>query len=178
MNTPEKSASNEVNGERVSLWLTRIPSYTAAAALFFLMVMTFADVVLRSAFNNPVESATELTRIMMAIAVFSSMPVVAARGGHIVVDLLDGFFTPFAGRIRDGLVNVGCGLLLMWPVQRVWVLAERARKFGDLTEYLSIPQFYMSYFILVLAVATGVVMIIRGLMILFGYRVATPTENG
>ena len=47
-------------------------SILASLALFFLMAMTFADVVLRSVFNDPIESATELTRLLMAIIVFSS----------------------------------------------------------------------------------------------------------
>ena len=178
MNSHSQNASREANGRRVGYWLTRLLSWVAATALFLLMAMTFSDVVLRSIFNDPIESATELTRILMAIVVFSSLPVVAARGGHIVVDLLDGFFTPFAGRIRDGLVNLASGGLLFWPAQRVYVLAERARNKGDVTEYLNIPQFYMAYFIMILTFVSALVMIIRGLRILIGYKVATHTEHG
>lgn len=178
MNSSSQDASNEANRKRAGHWLARLPSWVAAIALFLLMVMTFSDVILRSLFNDPIESATELTRILMALVVFSSLPVVAARGGHIVVDLLDHFFTPFAGRLRDGLVNIICGGLLYWPVERVYVLAKRAQNNGDVTEYLNLPQFYMSYFIFILAAVTAIVMIIRGALILFGYRVATLTENG
>ncbi|MBZ0218166.1 MAG: TRAP transporter small permease [Fimbriimonadaceae bacterium] len=178
MNSQSQDASNEANGRRVGKLLARLPSWVAGVALFLLMAMTFSDVILRSLINDPIESATELTRILMAIVVFSSLPVVAARGGHIVVDLLDGFFTPFASRIRDGLVNIVCGGLLLWPVQRVYVLAARAHGRGDVTEYLNLPQFYMSSFITVLALATAIIMIIRGVLILLGYRVATLTENG
>ena len=42
-----------------------------------MMIMTFFDVVLRSTVNTPIEAATELTRILMAIVVFSALPVVS-----------------------------------------------------------------------------------------------------
>ena len=48
--------------------IAQAPTYLSAVILFVLMVMTFADVILRSAFNNPIESATELTRLFMAIS--------------------------------------------------------------------------------------------------------------
>ena len=70
--------------------LTAIPVFVACAALFALMVMTFCDVVLRSVANAPIEAATELTRILMAVVIFSVMPAVSARGDHISVDLTDG----------------------------------------------------------------------------------------
>ena len=88
------------------------PSWLAATALFALMVMTFFDVVLRSAVNNPIESATELTRLFMAIIVFSSLPIVTWKGMHISVDLLDPFhrtvelllkFEPFTVRVKPSL---------------------------------------------------------------------------
>ena len=135
--------------------------------LFALMVMTFFDVILRSLFNNPIEAATELTRLFMAIIVFSSMPVVSWKDGHIVVDLLDGWFGPAGARIRDCLVNLLSGLCLLWPALRVWQLADRAREYGDVTEYLNIPQFYIAYFISIATFATALVLLLRGLLFAF-----------
>ena len=48
--------------------------------------------------NNPIESATELTRLFMGIIVFSCLPTVSWRNGHIVVDLLDKMFGPGSWR--------------------------------------------------------------------------------
>ena len=152
--------------------LTQLPIYLASATLFALMVMTFADVVLRSAFNNPIESATELTRLFMAIIVFSVMPVLSARGEHISVDLLDNLFThPVVLRIRNGLLYLVCGAILFWPAERVVVLAERARSYGDVTEYLNIPQFYIAWYIAIMTFITAFVLILRGLGELFAPRI-------
>lgn len=151
---------------RTGRWLVRLPSWLAAIALFLLMTMTFADVVLRSSINSPILAATEMTRIFMGIVVFASLPAVSAQGGHIVVDLFDGFFSEFASRIRDGLVNLVSGVLLFWPASKVYELAIREWNYGTVTEYLHIPQVYMSMFIAIFTALTALVMIGRGIYIL------------
>lgn len=145
--------------------LSDIPVLLACTALFTLMVMTFCDVILRSVFNSPIEAATELTRILMAIVVFSVLPVVSARANHIAVDLTDGFFARFRlSHIRDGLVFLFSGVMLCWPTQRVWILAERARDYGDVTEYLAIPQFYIGWFISIFTALAAIAMIVIGVL--------------
>ena len=146
--------------------LTTIPLMVASAALFLMMCMTFSDVVLRSSFDAPIEAATELTRILMAVVVFSSLPVCSGRGEHISVDLLDGYFSPFWARLRDGIISLLCGAILLWPAQRVTVLAQRAADYGDLTEYLQIQQSYIAWGIAVATFVTALVLILRGMVIL------------
>lgn len=146
--------------------LARLPMLFAGLALFIMMWMTFFDVILRSAFNNPIEQTTELTRILMAAIVFSCLPVISARGDHIVVDLLDSFFSSTAGRIRDGFIYMIFGGLLFLPAGRILVLAERSREFGNTTEYIHLPQFLISYFILVSVVVTAISMLLHGLFLL------------
>jgi len=144
---------------------SRAPVYLACVALFSLMVMTFFDVILRSVLNAPIEAATELTRILMAIMVFSVLPVVSGRGEHISVDLTDSWFSIWhLHQVRDGLVNLACGIMLWWPVQRVWILAERARDYGDVTEYLAIPTYMIGWFIAASTAITALIMIFVGVL--------------
>jgi TRAP-type C4-dicarboxylate transport system permease small subunit len=153
---------------RVLHRLADLPLLLAAATLFVLMVLTFADVILRSVFSAPIEAATELTRIAMAVVVFSALPIVSGRADHIVVDLLDPLFRR-AGvkRVLDGLITLICGVLLVWPAMRSFDLAERAKSYGDLTEYLSIPVFYLTWFIAFMTLLTAMTMALRGLVVLF-----------
>ncbi|NOD64647.1 MULTISPECIES: TRAP transporter small permease [unclassified Ruegeria] len=145
-----------------------VPTLLACVALFILMVMTFFDVILRSVFNAPIEAATELTRILMAILVFSVLPIISAGRGQIAVDLTDGIFARMRlSRARDAIVYLVSGIMLIWPIQRVWVLAERARDYGDVTEYLSIPVFYVGWFIAAFTAITAVAMIITGILHIF-----------
>lgn len=155
--------------------LFRLPVALASLALFALMCLTFADVILRSALNAPIEAATELTRLLMAVVVFSALPVISYTGLHISVDLTDPLFAKFRlERIRDGLVNLACGGMLYFPARRIVDLAERAKSYGDQTEYLNIPTFYIGWFIAISSFITAAVLILRGVMILMG---KTPSSR-
>jgi TRAP-type C4-dicarboxylate transport system permease small subunit len=159
----------EASLKQDSFWhyLAVLPTWFAAATLFVLMMMTFLDVLLRSIANNPIESATELTRLFMAIIVFSSLPTVSWKGQNIVVDLLDPLFSRRLALIRDIAVDLVCGFVLLWPAKRVWDLAERARSYGDVTEYLHMPQHYIAWYIAVFSFATALTFIVRGLARIF-----------
>ena len=153
------------------------PVLLAVTALFVMMLMTFFDVVLRSTINTPIQAATELTRILMAVVVFSALPVVSGRAGHISVDVLDWVFTRRAARWRDVVINLVTGVILWWPAERVVVLAERARSYGDVTEYLGIPQFYIGWFIAVFTFATALVLLLRGLVLAFAPDLLRPPDD-
>jgi len=155
----------EVALKQKSLWhyIIVAPTWLAAIVLFALMTMTFFDVLLRSIFNNPIESATEMTRFFMAIIVFASLPIVSWKGSHIIVDLMDPLFNRFMARVRDIVIDLSCGILLFWPAKRVWELAERSRDFGDVTEYLGFPQYIIGWFIAFFTFATAIVFVLRGI---------------
>ena len=153
------------------------PVLLAVTALFVMMIMTFFDVVLRSAFDTPIEAATELTRILMAVVVFSALPVISGRAGHITVDVLDWAFSRAAARWRDVVVHLLSGAMLWWPAERVTVLAERARSYGDVTEYLGIPQHYIAWFIAVSAFVTALVLILRGLLLAVSPELLRPPDD-
>jgi len=174
MSEPVLDSEGKPVGGEISLrqptifhYITVIPTWLAAITLFVLMTMTFFDVILRSVLNNPIESATEMTRFFMAIIVFSSLPIVSWRGSHIIVDLMDPLFSRRMARVRDILIDLTCGIILFWPAKRVWDLAERARDYGDVTEYLGFPQFVIGWFIAFFAFATAIVFVARGLTRLF-----------
>lgn len=153
---------------RLSRTLSVIPLTVASATLFFLMVMTFVDVFLRSAANAPLGAAPELTKISVAIIVFSAMPVLSGREGHISVDLLDPLYSRLGvDRLWQAIMSVICGIMLWWPANYVVVLAERERSYGDVTEFLHIPTFYVSWFIAIMTFLTMAVLILRGLVLLF-----------
>jgi TRAP-type C4-dicarboxylate transport system permease small subunit len=148
--------------------LAEIPVWLASAALFFLMVMTFCDVILRSSFDAPIEAATELTRILLAVIVFAVMPQISVSDCHIAVDLTDSLFERLRlSRVRDGVVLIVSGGMLYWPVAQVWVLAERTRGYGDVTQYLAIPQYLTMWFIAAGITISAIAMFIAGAITLF-----------
>jgi TRAP-type C4-dicarboxylate transport system permease small subunit len=148
-------------------YLVVAPSWLAAIALFIMMVMTFMDVVLRSTINDPIEWATELTRIFMVIIVFCSLPIVSWRSTHIIVDLMDPLFSSRMARLRDIVIDLVCGAVLFWPAKRVFELGDRFRGYGEVTEYMHWPQHITAYFIAVFTLVTACVLVLRGLARIF-----------
>lgn len=156
----------------------RLPVWTASLALFALMILTFADVVLRSVLNAPIQVAADLTRILMAVMVFAVMPVLSARGGQISVDLLDGLFAGLRlSRWRDMIVSLSCGAMLYWPASRVYDLAERSRSYGDVTEYLNFPVHVLGWFIALMTALTGLALIGRGLAFALAPKWVEPAHD-
>jgi TRAP-type C4-dicarboxylate transport system permease small subunit len=106
------------------------------------------------------------------------LPVISAQSGHIAVDLLDGLFPPRVARWREALISLVCGGMLWWPAERVVVLAERARSYGDVTEYLEIPQFYIAWFVAVMTYATMAALLVRAALLVLAPRALEEARNG
>lgn len=158
--------------------LVQIPIWIACVALFILMVMTFSDVVLRSSFDAPIEAATELTRILVAVMVFAVMPYISVTDGQIAVDLTDSFFARLRlTRIRNGVILIASGAMLMWPVSQVWTLTERTREYGDVTQYIGFPQYLTMGFIAVGISVAAIAMLISGLLTLFAPRILSELKT-
>lgn len=71
-------------------WRIRRAVETAMAILLLAMVaLTFADVIGRRLFAAPVYGAHDLTEHLMALVVFTGLPLVTAAGAHLTIDLFD-----------------------------------------------------------------------------------------
>lgn len=61
-----------------------------AAALLFIMGLTFVDVIMSYIFSSPITGSAELVMFAMAILIFSAFPLVTLREQHISVGILHG----------------------------------------------------------------------------------------
>lgn len=61
-----------------------------AAALVFIMGLTFTDVCMSYFFASPITGSSELVMFAMAILIFSAFPLVTLREQHISVGILHG----------------------------------------------------------------------------------------
>nr|WP_231704117.1 TRAP transporter small permease [Cochlodiniinecator piscidefendens] len=138
---------SETKLARLSDRLALGPARIAGLALMFLMVLTFLDVIMRSAFSAPLGFSAELTEISMAVIVFAALPMATLKDGHIVVDLLDGLFGRKASFVRDMILDVICLIALAYPALRVWTLGTRSKSYNEVTEILGWPQYYLIYFV-------------------------------
>lgn len=110
-----------------------------ALLLLILGLLTFIDVAGRNLFASPLRGSFDIISYLVAVVVFTSAPFIARVRGHIVVDLLDPFYSPRARRVRDVIIEMICGasmLLLCWWVG---VYAWEAYEFDRVSPDISIP---------------------------------------
>ena len=122
----------------------------AATTLLALMLITCVDVFGRYLFNNPLTGSTELTEIAVGIVIFSVFPIVSWRNDHVVVDILDHFFSRRVHMIRTIVINLLISVALVFLGQRIYVLGQRSLSYGEVTEYLAIPLGWMMFFIAIM----------------------------
>ncbi|MCK5099138.1 MAG: TRAP transporter small permease, partial [Desulfobacteraceae bacterium] len=92
--------------ELVVNFLKLIIEPLVSIALFFMMALTFADVIGRYIFNNPITGALELTEFFMAIVIFLGLVLLTAEEGHVTVDLLDSFIPDKVKAIQKIIINI------------------------------------------------------------------------
>ena len=137
--------------------LRRFTEAMAAITLMLMMAITVIDVVGRYFFHSPVASAYELTQLLMALLVFSALPMVTARENHIVVELLAPVLaaTPRRRAAQRGFVYVVSIVAMAFiGLQVLWQARNLARA-GDTTPSLSLPLFPFVYYMAILTFMTA-----------------------
>jgi len=108
----------------------------AAATLFFMMCVTFLDVVMRKVLPGTFPAADELTKLSLGVLIFSALPLISARREHLVISLFDGAFSRTANRIRLVVIDLVSAVLLGVLAWRLALTALRFSEFGDRTLFL------------------------------------------
>ena len=120
----------------------KVFGYMAAAFLAAMMLLTVADVVLRSLFNTPIHGTFELIELGLACAVFLAMPAVFLRDENLIVDAIDYMVKPEVVRVLDLVAACLSLTLLAVMLWQMLYLARDMYQFGDVTADLSIPKIY------------------------------------
>lgn len=154
-----------------------VSAQVSALGLLILMMLTFADVFCRSVFNAPIEMTTELSRLLLMVVVFASLPRITLGNQHVSVDLLAGILNRFGYARIEGAIMIGTGVLLTWPLMKIHVLAARAMRYGDRTEFLGFPVFVATWFVLIFTALTVLCFLAAGIALMAG-RNADPEPAG
>ena len=142
----------------------KVFGYIAAACLVGMMLVTVADVVLRSFFRLPVRGQFELVELALAYTLFLALPAVFLRDAHLVVDVAD-HFVGARGRVFLDLVGSIASLVALAIM--LWQMAPQAlyiMRFGDMTFDLQIGKIWYAAPALagiVCSIAAAAVLVIR-----------------
>lgn len=156
-------------------WVAFILEGISGLALLMLMVITCIDVFGRYFINNPLNGATEMTEVGIALVVFAQMPVITWRGGHVVVDILDRFMNIWIIRILGTLSALTISVAFYVLAGRIWELAARSIRRNEITEYLAFPVGRVIQYIAIMSLVTAAGVLIWGIWRL--WRKEVPVED-
>lgn len=126
--------------------------WVTCALIMAMMLLTFADVVGRYLFSNPIFGASEMISALLALTIFAGLGITNARDEHIVVELVDHHFRRMSPRLYDFIIQL-FSIFAMGLV--AFVLAEAALEGhhqNARTFVLEIPQFWIAGSVSFLAV--------------------------
>ena len=144
-------------------FLERLCSALSATALFAIMGLTFVDVLGRKFLGGSVPGSLELTELLMVVVIFTSLPLVALSGEHVVFDSLDRWLPPGLLHLQRGLMELFCALSLAGVAWLMWVKAGQLSEYGDTTAQLKLP---LGVFVYVMSVLLAVAALAHGLVLL------------
>ena len=108
----------------------------AAVALFAIMGLTFVDVIGRKFLGGSVPGSLELTELLMVVVIFTSLPLVALAGEHVVFDSADRWVPPRLLRLQRAVMESFCAAALAGLAWLMWVKGGQLGEYGETTAQL------------------------------------------
>ncbi len=96
--------------ERIVYPLSKGIAVVSAATLVIMMFLTTIDVIMRRFFNQPIFGAYEISKVLLAIAIFCGVAYVMVKGGHVNVDIATRLYPR---RLKLAVYSIGLFLSLV-----------------------------------------------------------------
>jgi TRAP-type C4-dicarboxylate transport system permease small subunit len=139
MNDPRFTGDALFHG-RIGAWAGWFLGSVAALDLMAMMVLTFIDVSGRKLFASPIYGAYEVTEFMMGLLIFSALPLVTAREGHVTIDIMDHFVPRPAMKTQRVIVSLLSAVVLGIIAWRLWIMSGSHLRTNEVTMTLRIPH--------------------------------------
>jgi TRAP-type C4-dicarboxylate transport system permease small subunit len=117
-----------------------------------MVLLTFTDVIGRRVFNTPVFGAHDITEHLMAVIVFSGLPLLTANRAHLSIDLFDRWLLQPQWRIWHYFVNGLIAAVLALIAYEFAVSVQEANDMREVSQALGIPRAWMYAY---LAITSG-----------------------
>ena len=117
-----------------------------------MVLLTFTDVIGRRLFNTPVFGAHDITEHLMAVIVFSGLPLLTANRAHLSIDLFDRWLLQPQWRIWHHLVNGLIAAVLALIAYEFAASVQEANDMREVSQALGIPRAWMYAY---LAITSG-----------------------
>jgi TRAP-type C4-dicarboxylate transport system permease small subunit len=142
-------------------WLKRALAGAVALVLFAMMLLTVVDVVGRYVLHRPVAGSFELMQFMLAVLVFTALPLVTVDRAHITVSLFEST-GGWPGRALRLFVLALSAMALALIAGRMWKQGDLLRETQAITGYLFWPIAPIAYFASALSALALVLLLAEG----------------
>lgn len=150
-----------------------------AVLLMAMMLITVVDVIGRYGLQQPLPGAYELIELMLAIVIFTALPLVCLRDENITVTILIEHFPSRTRQIHAGVVSLLCAGVLAAVAWRLYAHAAQLASYGDVTMFLRLPRGPIGYTMAVLSALGAIALVVMAIDYLKGARTpAAPTDVG
>jgi len=112
-----------------------------------MVALTFVDVMGRRLFNTPVFGANDITEHLMALIIFTGLPLLTAQRGHLSIDLLDHWLLRPQWRVWHKAVDVLIAAVLGLVAWEYVVAVQEAQQINEVSPALNIPRHWMYAYI-------------------------------
>jgi TRAP-type transport system small permease protein len=114
-----------------------------------MVALTLVDVLGRKLLNTPVFGANDLTEHLMAIIIFSGLPLLTAQREHLSVDLFDRWLLTPTWKTWHKAVDILIAAVLALVAWEYFVAIGEAQWMNEVSPALLIPRAWMYTFICV-----------------------------
>ncbi len=108
-----------------------------------MVLLTFTDVIGRRVFSSPVFGAHDITEHLMAVIVFSGLPLLTAQRAHLSIDLFDRWLLLPQWRRWHRVVNALMAAVLGLVAYQFGLAIGEAHEMHEVSQALGIPRSWM-----------------------------------
>jgi len=130
--------------EKIGNELSRVLFWVAGAAIFFMMVLTCADVVLRL-LRRPIPGTYELVCFMGAVAVSFAMAHTSVQKGHVQVSLIVRMFPLRIQGIIGSITTIFGLILFVFITWQSFLYGMDLHSTGEVSLTLQLPFYPFVY---------------------------------
>jgi TRAP-type C4-dicarboxylate transport system permease small subunit len=145
-----------ISFEGSCLWLVRRLGFVAAAAIFFMMALTCADVFLRL-FRMPIPGTYEIVSFMGAVAASFAIAYTSIEKGHVAVSLVVQLFSQRVQAVIESVIAIFGIILFALIAWQSVIYALDCQRSGEVSLTLQMPFYPIIYGV---AVGAGVVCLV------------------
>jgi TRAP-type C4-dicarboxylate transport system permease small subunit len=129
--------------------------FIAAVCWLLIAFVTVTDVLGRYLFSAPIPGGYEIIKTLMAIGIFQSVPIVALRRGHVVVEIfMQNYSSGMRTLIRrlSGVVGACFFGMIAWSM---CMFSLGALEAGEHTTLLGLPHWIIGAYMTLMTVVTA-----------------------